>query len=96
MVDAARFRLVALFACWSYDNWLDLSATRRRMALRGAAPAGEAGPRDWEIILAARFDGPPPEEQVTSNKQLLCRRSPAHITAFSVISQNDHASGDMR
>ncbi len=66
MVDAARFRLVALFACWSYDNWLDLSAAQRRMALRGAAPAGEAGPSDWEIILAARFDDPPPEGQVTA------------------------------
>lgn len=66
MVDAARFRLVALFACWSYDNWLDLRAAQRRMVLRGTAPAGEAGPSDWELILAARFDAPPSEGQVAA------------------------------
>ena len=66
MVDAARFRLVALFACWSSDNWLDLRAAQRRMVLRGTAPAGEAGPSDWELILAARFEAPPSEGQVAA------------------------------
>lgn len=66
MVDAARFRLVALFACWSSDDWLDLRAAQRGMVLRGTAPAGKAGPSDWELILAARFDARPSEVQVAA------------------------------
>lgn len=66
MVDAARFRLVALFACWSSDDWLDLRAAQRGMVLRGAAPAGKACPSDWELILAARFDARPSDGQIAA------------------------------
>ena len=78
MADDVPFRLVALFACWSYDNWLDLCAAQREMVLRGMAPAGKADPSDWELILAGRFDVPPSKEEfaaaleVTSAKMLDC------------------------
>ncbi len=78
MADDVPFRLVVLFACWSYDSWLDLRAAQRKMVLRSTAPAGKADPSDWELILAARFDVPPSKEKLaaaldaTSAKMLDC------------------------
>lgn len=101
MVDAARFRLVALFACWSSDGWLDLRAAQCRSVLRGTAPAGEAGPSDWALILAARFDAPPSEGQVAAaldaaSTGMLDCDGHAVLQSFKVVGEAEwrHLAGD--
>lgn len=50
MSDAATYRLVAIVACWSWDQWVDLPESEHRR------PVPRSVPDTWSILLSAEYD----------------------------------------
>ena len=81
------YRIVALFARWSYDHWDELNDGSPQ------AEAMDKGPDSYEHILSATFDHPPSQEEIAgalhaSEAELANQDGKSELQEYGVLNED--------